>query len=230
MGMPEGHTTRARWGVDGEGGGPEAVVAALAACGATPDDIDTVLLSHLHFDHAWNIDLFPQAQIVVQREEIIHAIKPDPLQRGYFNREVNAKLVGRRQPDHLLILEGDDQIAPGIALLLCPGHTPGIQAILVTTERGVAALVTDIGDMYGNWFPADPRATAQPMRTLRDTFLAPRIHSEAPRDCVASMARVRARADIVVPAHDWRIPRRMPEEWWLLPPEVAGQPASPASH
>ncbi|MBI2321921.1 MAG: N-acyl homoserine lactonase family protein [Chloroflexi bacterium] len=224
LGMPDGRMVQARWGVPGEGGGPDALTVALAGIGVSPADIDTVLLTHLHFDHAWNIDLFPRAQVVVQREEIIHAIKPDPLQRGYFGREVNAQLISRRQPDELLIVEGDWQAAPGLALLLCPGHTPGIQGVLVETARGVVALASDVGEMYGNWFPADPRATDQPRRALRDTLLPPGIHSEAPRVCVASMARLKERSSIVVPAHDWRIPRRMPEEWWELPPEGAGTP------
>lgn len=223
LGTPTAELTRQRLGLRGEGGGPDALQKALASFDVVPWDIDTVVLTHLHFDHVWNLDLFVHAQVIVQRDELMHAIKPEPVQRGFYNRDVNAKLISRKQPEQLLIVEGDRQVAPGLELVLCPGHTPGIQSVLVTTSRGVVALASDVGEHYDNWHPADPRATETPMAYLRDSFLPPTIHTESLRVCVASMARLRERASIVVPSHDARIPRRIPEEWWDIPEAEAAQ-------
>ncbi len=223
-GLPEAKLAYERSHTRAEGGGPAPIIAGLAECGVTPAEIDRLILTHLHFDHAWNLALFPRAQIVVQRDELMQSIKPEPMMRGYYTRDINVQLVGRRQPDELLILEGDAQLEPGLELLLCPGHTPGSQAVLVQTARGTVALCGDVGGSYGHWFPADPRATATPAPYLRDSFYLPVLRTESDRVCCASMARLRERADIVVPAHDWRIPRRIPDEWWAIPEPVTPTP------
>ncbi len=102
-----------------------------------------------------------------------------------------------------------------------PGHTPGMQAVLVRTARGIVGLVSDLGEEYGSWFPADPRATRSPINAMRDAFRPGSIRSESELTYSASMRRVLTRADIVVPAHDDLIPRTMPEQWWALPGEAA---------
>lgn len=217
-GMPGTDEMRRRLNVEGEGGGPEALIAALHEVGATPDSVRKLVLTHLHFDHAWNLDLFPGAQVVVQRDELIHAMDPVPTQRIYYFRETLAGLLGRKRPGGLLLVDGDLELLPGIELMKVPGHTPGIQAVVVSTERGKAALVSDCGDNYANWYPADPDANPLPVRYLANDFLPGAIRSEGERAYGDSMRRILSRADIVVPAHDARIPRTIPEEWFEKPP------------
>ena len=67
-GMTDIATVTARLKVGGIGGGHAALTACLAAEGLAPGDIDHVVLTHLHFDHADNLDLFPDACVVVQRD------------------------------------------------------------------------------------------------------------------------------------------------------------------
>jgi hypothetical protein len=93
---------------------------------------------------------------------------------------------------------------------------------IVTTARGKAALVSDLGDHYRYWFPDDPRATDKPMRFMAGSFLPSPIRSEGEREFVAAMRRVLDHADIVVPAHDFRIPKHMPAEWFAIPDSTAG--------
>ena len=216
-GMPAPDEMRRRLNVEAKGGGPGRLAEALHAEGVPPDLVQTVVLTHLHFDHAWNLELFPGAQMVVQRDELIHAIDPVPTQRIYYLRETLAALLGRKRPGGLLLVDGDVELIPGLSLMKVPGHTPGMQAALVTTERGTAALVSDCGDNYANWYPTDPDANPRPMRYLGTDFLPGAIRSEGERTYGESMRRVLARADIVVPAHDTRIPRRMPEQWFTKP-------------
>jgi N-acyl homoserine lactone hydrolase len=221
-GMPDAADVERRLKVGGAGGGHETLRGALAAADATPETIDYVVLTHLHFDHAWNLELFPNACVIVQREELFHAIDPVATQRIYYFRETPIGLLQRKRPSAFRIVDGDLDLVNGVRLLKTPGHTPGMQVAIITTAKGRAALVSDLGDHYRNWHPADPRATDKPMRFLSGGFLPGSIRSESERTYVESMARVKATSDIVVPAHDFRIPVRMPQHWFDVPDSTAG--------
>lgn len=216
-GQPPPEEVRERWQTDSDRGGPQAIQEGLAALGLKPADVDTVILTHLHFDHAWNIDLFPHARAVVQRTEVIHAIDPTPTHRAFYNQQLNAALIQRKRPHHLLIVDGDCQLALGIDLMLLPGHTPGTMGVIVATTAGRIGLCSDAGETYANWYPADPRANPRPVRFLADATMPPHISTESVATCIASQRRFRAACDIVVPSHDWRIPRHMPAQWWDRP-------------
>jgi N-acyl homoserine lactone hydrolase len=221
-GLPDASELKIRLRVDGRGGGRAALEQALAAVGSAPDAIDFIIATHLHFDHAWNLDLFPRACVILQRDELLHAVDPVPTQRIYFLRETLHNILDRKRPAELRLIDGDIDLMDGIRILKTPGHTPGMQVVIVTTTRGKAAIVSDLGDHYRYWFPADPRATDKPMRFLADTFLPGPIRSESERDYLASMARVAAASDIVLPAHDFRSPKHIPKEWFAVPESIEG--------
>ena len=219
-GMADIATITQRLRIEGWGGGHAALSAALAAEGLRPDDIQLVVLTHLHFDHADNLDFFPNACVVVQRRELHAAVDPVPSQRIFYWKSTINNLLARKRPGQLRLIDGDFQLLPGIKLLFVPSHTEGMQVVVVDTAKGRAALVSDLGDHYRYWFPADPRATAQPQRSLSDAFLTGNIRSESERDWQAAMRRVAENSDIVVPAHDFRIPRRVPDDWFAIPQSV----------
>lgn len=208
--------------VEGIGGGHAALTEALAAQGVRPADISHVILTHLHFDHADNLDLFPDACVVVQRAELLAAIDPVPSQRIFYWQSTIANLTARKRGSQVLLVDGDHQLFPGIQLLSTPSHTEGMQVVVVSTEKGRCALVSDLGDHYRYWFPADARATDRPQRSLSDAFLTGHIRSESERDWQRAMARVRANSDIVVPAHDFRIPVTIPDQWFAIPESTDG--------
>lgn len=147
----------------------------------------------------------------------MHAIDPVPSQRLYYTRHTINQVLDRRRPAALELIEGDRELAPGLTLLKSPGHTPGLQVVCVTTARGRVGLVSDLGEEYGCWFPADARATRYPLRFLADTFRPGSIRSESELTYIASMRRVFGQVDIVVPAHDPRIPGALPAEWFACP-------------
>ena len=203
--------------VNGWGGGHEALTRVLAGEGLAPGDIDHIVLTHGHFDHADNLDLFPDACVVLQRDELHHAADPVPSQRIFYWQSTLGNLIQRKRPGQIRTLDGDAQLFDGFRVLKVPSHTPGMQVPLLTTEKGIVAIASDLGDHYRYWFPADPRATDHPQRSLSDAFLTGNIRSESERDWQSAMARVRANSDIVVPAHDFRIPKRIPDEWFAIP-------------
>lgn len=233
-GMADIQLIRDRLKVDGFGGGHAALRSELAKEGLTPDDIHYVVLTHLHFDHADNIDLFPKACAVVQRDEVLAAIDPVPSQRAFYWKSTVDNLTARKRPTGLRLIDGDVDLLPGIRLLKVPSHTEGMQVVIVTTERGRCALVSDLGDHYRYWYPADPRATDRPQRSLTGAFATGHIRSESERDWQAAMHRVLANSDIVVPAHDFRIPMQIPAQWFAVPDSTEGDfahvpPPAPAA-
>lgn len=232
-GMTDIPTITKRLKIDGTGGGHSALTAALAEQGLTPGDISHVVLTHMHFDHADNLDLFPDACVVVQRAELMAAIDPVPSQRVFYWQSTVANLTARKRPTQIMVIDGDHELFPGIQLLSVPSHTEGMQVVVVQTAKGRAAIVSDLGDHYRYWFPADARATRHPQRSLTGAFLTGNIRSESERDWQRAMRRVLDRSDIVIPAHDFRIPVSVPDQWFAIPEstdgDLAHEPPPPPS-
>lgn len=122
---------------------------ALLKFGVKADEIGTVILSHLHWDHCYNNDLFPNAEFVVQRRELLSAV--DPLPKFRLSYEAfSAGLVPpwARQRTKWRVVDGDFHLRGGIDLLRLPGHSPGLQGVLVETESGPALIASDAVPLY----------------------------------------------------------------------------------
>src|SRR5438309_730922 len=98
----------------------------LDALGLEPDNVDLVVISHLHYDHAGGAQLFPKSELVVQRDEYAYAHYPAPFFEGFYYRK-NFDLPGYRWR----LLDGDTELMPGVTALRTDGHTPGHQSLLV---------------------------------------------------------------------------------------------------
>ncbi len=208
--------------VSGWGGGHGELTRVLATKGLTPADIDHIVLTHAHFDHAENLDLFPDACVVIQRDEVQHLLDPMPSHRVFCWDTTAVNLAQRRRPKQIRMLDGDVQLFDGFRVLKVPSHTPGMQVPIITTEKGKVALASDLGDHYKYWFPADARATSTPQRSLSDVFMTGNLRTESEGDWQAAMRRVRDNSDIVIPAHDFRIPVNIPDDWWAIPESTDG--------
>ena len=112
--------------------------------GVVPEKVETIILTHLHYDHAWNLDMFPNARIYVQEREIRHAVYPLKHERQpYGIMHSTVKNTWIRHVSRICPLYGDTQILPGISVLLTPGHTYGGQSVKVDTKEGPYLLVGD---------------------------------------------------------------------------------------
>lgn len=114
----------------------QALDAALLKIGVDPGDIDTVILTHLHWDHAENNHLFPNAALMCQKIEYESLLDPDMTKKGY---EMNNVLKFG-----YTLIDGDQQIYDGISVVLTPGHTLGMQCVVVDTEIGKVVLTGDL--------------------------------------------------------------------------------------
>jgi glyoxylase-like metal-dependent hydrolase (beta-lactamase superfamily II) len=118
-----------------------ALLAGLAELGVTPDDVDTVALSHVHDDHIGGLlddqgaPAFPNARHVVQRADVewLRALAPESDE----DRAVWGLIAPLEDAGVLDPIEGDRRLADGVELHHLPGHTPGHQILRVVagTER-----------------------------------------------------------------------------------------------
>jgi glyoxylase-like metal-dependent hydrolase (beta-lactamase superfamily II) len=204
-----------------DGGGPQGIIDALADVGLKPQDISRVLITHGHIENAWNTTLFPDAQVIIQRDEVECMFAPVPWQRlMYFwgkDKPYPAAIdiQMRRKPFQGLLLWGDTEVADGITCMKVPGHTFGMQVPVVQTEKGKVAICA-AGSTYANWFPNDPRFGFA-LRPLIGTFNKDGNYVLHEWNLLQEMHRLRAAVDIVVPVWDPAIPKKIPEQWWDNP-------------
>ncbi len=126
----------------------ETLDARLAELGWTANDIDMVINSHLHYDHAENNLAMPDAQFFVSRAEWEFAGDPSSAQAKLYDFEwtgpdltfMNYTLIG---VDHYDVL-------PGVRVIQTPGHTPGHQSVLVNTAEGVLCVTGDAACLMEN--------------------------------------------------------------------------------
>jgi len=104
----------------------DLLVHRLDTLGLDPRDIDLVVLSHLHFDHAGGADIFPASELAVQKDEYAYAHYPAAFLASFYYKK-NFDLPGYRWR----LLDGDAEFAPGVTVLRSDGHTPGHQSLLV---------------------------------------------------------------------------------------------------
>jgi glyoxylase-like metal-dependent hydrolase (beta-lactamase superfamily II) len=134
------------YGFEGEARLPEQ----LAARGVRPENVDIVVNTHLHFDHCgWNtrrlngnaVPMFPNARYVVQRGELEHAHHPSERDRAsYFPENFEAMEASGQW----WLLDGDQEIAPGVELLRVPGHNADMMCVKLSGGGKTAMLLADL--------------------------------------------------------------------------------------
>lgn len=130
----------------------EDPVSALRRHGVDVADVDTIVQTHLHWDHCFNDRLFPKASIHVQRRELRYATDPLPAHHVYYESEqIGMKPSWRDVASQMVEVDGDTKLCDGIDLLLLPGHTPGLQGVLVQTADGKYLLPSDTTPLFENW-------------------------------------------------------------------------------
>jgi N-acyl homoserine lactone hydrolase len=143
---------------------PEAV---LRAAGIDPADVRIVINTHLHWDHCSNNDLFPHADIYVQRAELAYAIAPLETNRIAFDNTRTLTPTWLSSLGRIIPVEGDRKVAPGVRLIHLPGHTPGSQGVLVEGEDHSFLLCGDFIDNLRNW-TGDEKASHIPSGSFTD--------------------------------------------------------------
>jgi glyoxylase-like metal-dependent hydrolase (beta-lactamase superfamily II) len=157
---------------------PGTLAAELARVGTAPEEVDTVVITHLHSDHAGGAvadgaPVFPNAEHVLQRAEIDAA--SETLLDG----------VVRPLGERVRVVDGDADLSRGVRVLHTPGHTPGHQIVRVGG-------LTLTGDLVLH--PVQLADPGVPYLYDDDPELAARTRAEV-------LGRVRAEGGLIATAH-----------------------------
>ena len=127
--------------------------AMVERAGVKAADVPISLITHLHYDHWACHSLFPNAEFWIQGDEVAFWTGPfgrTPAFRGSANVDALAHLVTLNYANKIRIVEGDQQVWPGIRVHRVGGHTAGLQIVTVETKRGPVVLTSDASHFYHN--------------------------------------------------------------------------------
>ncbi|NLL52072.1 MAG: N-acyl homoserine lactonase family protein [Peptococcaceae bacterium] len=155
---------------------------ALQKIGVDPADIDYVIFTHLHWDHAANNHFFPKAKLLCQKKEFESLNDPNYSNKGY---EMENIMQYKYE-----LLDGDVQVVDGISVVLTPGHTPGMQSVVVDTEIGKVICTGDLVTLRESLTYNPPRFNAL-------------LYDDSARDEMQeSLNKILAISRNVLPGHD----------------------------
>ena len=130
------------------------IADGLKAIGVAPDRVEDIIVSHLHYDHTGNYDLFPRAKYHLQDTEMAyatgrcmcHAVLKMPFEEEDIVAMVRKVFAGR-----VAFHDGADEIAPGITVHKIGGHSKGLQCVRVKTRRGYVVVASDTAHLYNHF-------------------------------------------------------------------------------
>ncbi|WP_285251271.1 N-acyl homoserine lactonase family protein [Pseudarthrobacter sp. fls2-241-R2A-168] len=147
---PSGSPAALRHGLQ-EGYAGESPRSVLSELGIDPLDVQSVVISHLHWDHCSNLSLFPNARIIVQERELSAVFRPpEGQERAYDSPAIGLMPPWGRFMAQVQAIKGDLDLLPGLRVLHLPGHTPGSQGLLVSTAAGSYILPGDLVPVASN--------------------------------------------------------------------------------
>ncbi|MFQ5646053.1 MAG: MBL fold metallo-hydrolase [bacterium] len=152
----------------------------------SPEEIDMVILTHLHFDHIGGlyrknkggklVPNFPNAQIVVQADEYKAAFLPDDRTIGSYDQENFAPL---KDSPSLVLVKGNKSICRGVRVIKTGGHTPGHQIVQVSSQGKTLVFWGDLIPTsyhlkipYISAYDIDPQTTVKQKKTLLEQAAA----------------------------------------------------------
>jgi glyoxylase-like metal-dependent hydrolase (beta-lactamase superfamily II) len=199
-------------------------VDALADIGVTATEVTDVVLTHMHYDHAGNLDRFPAARVHLQQEELRFCTGPamrHDVVRGPFEQADVQTAIRLLFDGRLTQHQGVAELLPGVTVHPVPGHTPGSQVVRVPTERGWVVLAGDAAHLWANIRQRRPFPILDGVTATLDAYDVVEALADGP--------------DHIIPGHDPAVARRFPKlapdsDWVCLHRPPIAATASPARH
>jgi len=164
---------------------------ALAPLGLSPDDISQVIVTHLHYDHAGGLHLFPNARLHLQAAEMAFATGPcmcEDRLRAPFTAGHVCEAVKRLYAGKVTFYDGDAEVAEGVTVHRIGGHSRGLQAVRVRTEAGWLVLASDAAHYYENLWARKPFPIVVDLADMMEGF--------------TTLQRLASAPELIVPGHD----------------------------
>lgn len=137
----------------------------LDRIGVRPEEINLIVLSHWHFDHAGGLEFFPNAKVICSRAdfdfaaESIFANQPSLGSGSYLTADFLVPVKERKYIDE------DCELARGVELITLPGHSPCVLGLVAHLENGTYIFPSDAINVRGNYGPP-----ARPCGQLYDSL------------------------------------------------------------
>jgi glyoxylase-like metal-dependent hydrolase (beta-lactamase superfamily II) len=177
-----------------------APVEALRLVGIDAASVETLLITHLHYDHIGNLDAFQNARFLVPERELSFWTRP-VARYGQFWHHVEgdeiAKVAAAAEAGRVTTYGGETEIAPGLTAVEVGGHSPGQQILLVDTASGRLVLTSDAVHLYEELEQARPFGVLADLEEMYLGFETIKRLGETP-------------GTVVVPGHDPEVTRRFP--------------------
>jgi glyoxylase-like metal-dependent hydrolase (beta-lactamase superfamily II) len=178
----------------------------LEVLGVRRDTVEHVIVTHMHWDHAGNRDLFPRARYHVQDREMSfctgRCMCRPVMQRPFAVDDVTA-MVRRVFAGKVGFHDGTGEVAPGVTVHLAGGHSRGLQVVRVNTRRGWVVLASDASHYYANLEQERPFPLLVDMQEMLEGFSLVRSLASSPAH--------------IVPGHDPLVLARYPRSLPTLP-------------
>ena len=172
---------------------------ALSAIGVGPESVRDIIITHLHYDHCGNHDLFPGARYHLQDEEMAYATGRcmcHPIMRIPFEADDVTAMVRKVFADRVTFHDGAWEMAPGVTVHKIGGHSKGLQCVRVRTRRGWVVIAADASHLYAH---------------INERRVFPIAYNVA--DVLEGYETIKRLADSddhIVPGHDPDVVRRYP--------------------
>jgi glyoxylase-like metal-dependent hydrolase (beta-lactamase superfamily II) len=125
----------------------------LRSIGIQANSIEHIIVTHMHYDHIGNYEMFPKARYHLQRDEMAYATGRymcHAHMRIPFEVDDVVAMVRKVFAERVVFHDGTEQIAPGVTVHKIDGHSMGLQCVRVNTRRGHVVLASDASHLYGH--------------------------------------------------------------------------------
>ncbi|MEB3100124.1 N-acyl homoserine lactonase family protein [Ferviditalea candida] len=174
-------------------------VEMLREIGVKAEEVPSVIITHMHYDHIGNLPKFPHSTFVLQEAEMAFWTGK------YVSRKAFKHLVEVEDVLHLVkenfegrirFVSGNAEIVPGITVYQAGGHSAGLQFVKVRTESGNVILTSDVSHFYRNIEEDRPFSVVHDLASMYHAF-----------DLVRSVSDP---TSVLIPGHDPKVMERFP--------------------
>ncbi len=179
----------------------------LKLLGIDARQVEDVIISHLHYDHAGSVGDFPKAQFYLQDREMAFATGRN-MRHETFNMAYSIDYVidmlRKVYDNRVVFVDGMEELAPGLSVHHVGGHTDGLQIVRVFTKRGWVVLAADAAHYYENMEAPNPFPLVYNVGDMIDGY--------------RTMALLADSSNHIIPGHDPLVRERYPAPF----PEAEG--------
>ncbi|NKB54941.1 MAG: MBL fold metallo-hydrolase [Alphaproteobacteria bacterium] len=171
----------------------------LKLIGIDAAEVEDVIISHLHYDHAGTVSDFPKAQFYLQDREMAFATGRN-MRHETFNQafaiEYVIDVLRKVYDNRVVFVDGMEEVAPGISVHHVGGHTDGLQVVRVWTKRGWVVLAADAAHYYENMEAPNPFPLVYNVGDMIDGYRTMALLADSPKH--------------IIPGHDPLVRERYP--------------------